>query len=64
MRLYKSYPLFAMNRSLNSAPTLYEVLAERPPAGATSAETMITRQKETVDHDVETYACEALMGRD
>lgn len=44
--------------------TLYRILAEAAPVSGTVGETLITRQKETVDNDVEAFATEGVLTGD
>jgi hypothetical protein len=44
------------DRAPNDEPTLYRLLAVSAPASAAPGETLTTRQKETIDNDVETFS--------
>jgi hypothetical protein len=47
---------------MDSTPaSLYEVLAESPPASAPAGETISTKAKETIDNDVEALPIEELI---
>jgi hypothetical protein len=44
--------------------TLYRLLAVAAPASAPPGETLTTRQKETIDNDVEAFSLDAAMADD
>ncbi len=48
----------------NEEATLYRLLAVAAPASAPPGETLTTRQKETVDNDVETFNLDIGVGHD
>jgi hypothetical protein len=52
------------DRAGSEAVTLYRLLAVAAPSNAPPGETLTTRQKETIDNDVEAFGLEVGMGDD
>jgi hypothetical protein len=47
----------------SATTTLYAILGEPAPAGSRAGETLNTREKETIDRDVEMLGLEELIDR-